>query len=422
MPHTASEAANDGGHAQLLVPAIEPPACTPPRAELKDRQQERLRVLAVKLDLRNDNESYQRLKELSWQAARYRNLFLRGRWCEAVGLCVDPKKGVENSVTKRIRRDEKMDLSGAAYSAAEREAQAEWQKHCKRILAGAPLPEWKPTKALTIRGHKKRQESGVRLSKDEQGRYIADLQVQGDDCQAALAVGKGGSWLHIPLALGAAKDWQAEKLDQMVTGEISIRKAAIQILPEKHQVILKLSYPQPILFPRFGERKATLGPIIKGERLWLRTEFESRDFSGRLHTLLERKTNWDATRRRVMAQIGRRRGGARLKRKKLAEMTWQGWLDNYLHQWTREIITWLDGQGIASLTVMGLNSADWPVYRFTQMLTYKGESLGVTVTTEADLATPATERAVKGEIRRQRRKATKAAVALRELTSQIEGS
>jgi hypothetical protein len=205
----------------------------------------------------------------------------------------------------------------------------------------------------------------------------------------------------------------------MVTGEVSIRQANIVIKPMRHRIMLHLSYPVVIEFPVFGERKATLGPIGKNSSLWLRTEFEERNFSGRLTTLLKRKTDWDGIRRRVVAQIGRCKGGARAKRRKLAQLTWEGWLENWLHQWSREIIDWLKSQGIGNLSVIGLESADWPAFRFTKLLRDKGELAGITVHTEADLATPATARAVKTEIQRQRRRATKAGKALRELGYQI---
>lgn len=388
-PHTASEAVADGEH-------------------------ERMRVLAVKLDLKGDWALFQRLKDLSWQAARYRNLYLRALWAESKNLCVDPTKNIPHDVTKWIRHDEKMELGSNAYAAAEREVLAIWRRHAKRILAGAPLPEWKTTAALTIRGHKERKESGVRLTK-EGNHYVIELQAQAAKCE-------DGAWIKIPLACGAAKDWQAPLLDDMGAGKISIRKAAVVIKPERHQVIVRLAYPLAVQFNRFGERKATLGPIGANNRLWLRTEFESRDFTGRLGTLLKHKQDWDLIRRRVLCQIGRRKGSSRSKRHLLANLSWEGWLQNWLHQWSREIIDWLKSQGIGDLTVVGLESADWPAFRFTQMLKDKGDAATMKVHTEAELAEPSTERAVKREIDRKRKQARKTGAAIRELGHRFEKS
>jgi hypothetical protein len=367
-------------------------------------------VLAIKLDLRGDDASYQLLRDLSWQAARYRNLFLRALWAEAKSLCVNPTKQIPHDVTKWIRADEKQDLSGAAYSAAEREVAAVWKRHGKRILAGAPLPEWKPTAALSIRGHKNRAESGVRLTMDERGKFIAQLQVRS---------GKSpdGSWITVPVAGGTVKDHQAEMLQRMVTNEVPIAKATVIMKPGRHEVILRLCYAITIPLPQFGNRAATLGPADRG-RLFLRTECDTRDFSGRLNTILARKEDWDLIRRRAMAQIGRSKGSARKKREVLSRLSWEDWLGTFLHQWSREIVDWLHGQGVAKLTVIGLEAADWPIFRFTSMLVYKGEAAGIQVSREADLAEAGTERAVQGEIRKQRRKATKAGKAVRELAYQ----
>jgi hypothetical protein len=372
------------------------------------------RVLSVKLDLRENEASYQRLRDLGWQAARYRNLFLRALWAEAAGLRVRPDGDDKHGVSKWIRKSEKMELSGAAYSAAERETTAAWQLHGKRVLAGAPLPEWKPTAALTIRGHRCRNESGVRLSRDDKGRFVAELQAQSAKCE-------GGSWLTIPLALGTAKDWQAEILAAMAEGIVPILKGSIVLRPMRHDALLRLSYSLERTLPEFGERKATLGPIGRDGRLFLRTETETRDYSGKLHVLLDRKDSWDGIRRRALRQIGRRKGSARAKRKLLARLSWADWLDTYLHQWTREIVDWLKSQGIGTLSVIGLQSADWPAFKFTERLKYKGGEMGISVTTEAEanLAQPSTDRSVKQEIQRERRKTTKRAQAIRTLTHDL---
>jgi hypothetical protein len=390
-PHTASGAGDEGEHV-------------------------RQRVLAIKLNC--DDDTYRLVKELGWQAARYRNLFLRARWAEAKQLCVDPVKAVPHDVTKHIRATEKMDLGWCVSSACERESQVAWQCHCRRILAGGPLPESSPNAALTIRGDKRRMESGVQLVETEPDRFVARLRVLSERL-ADGAMRAEGCWIEVPVALGTAKDWQIDLIRRMSAGEVPILKGALVIKPFRHQVILQLCYPVTIALPRFGNRCATLGPVGQGGRLFLRTECETRDYSGRLHAILDRKEHWGGIRRRVMAQIGRHKGASRTKREVLARMTWADWLKTELHQWTCEIAKWLDSQGIAKLTVMGLGNADWSIFEFTRMLTYKCEALGITLTSEADLADVGTERSVKQEIQRERRKTTKRAGALRTLTASV---
>ena len=381
----------------------------------------RQRVIRVKLDFTEDknNTVYNRLRELSWQEMRYRNLNLRARWAEAKNLKVDPKNDIPHDVTKWIRADEKMDLSGSAYSAAEQEVAAIWKRHGKRILAGAALPEWRENAALSIRGHKNQRESGIRLRLDDQGKFIAQLQVQADKCP-------GGSWIEVPLALGTEKDYQAALLEKMVTWEVPISKATLKISPMKHQITLRMSYAETVPLPVMGERVATLGPI--GQRgtkeqpvfaLFLRAELQTRDYTGRLYTLLDRKENWDLIRRRVCAQIGRTRGAARKKRKLLSRLSWDDWLDTFLHTWTADVIGWLKTQGVGRLIVTGLEYADWPQYKFVERLRYKAESAGIILQTEMELAPESSERAVKAEIGKRRRSATKLGKAIREIGAQV---
>ena len=364
------------------------------------------RTLTVTLQL--DVPTFQRLRDLSWQAARYGNLYLRALWAEAMQLRVDPEAGDPHDVSKWIRRDEKQELSTAVYAAIERDAFALWRRHGRRILAGAPLPEFQVGKALAIR------RDGVRLVHDATAHFTALLTVQAHTCP-------GGARLACPLAHGTIKDHQAPLLSAMAARDIPITKATIVLKPGRAQVLLRLAYPRTTLLPPLGARVATLGPI-DGHRLMLRSETQTRDYSGRLHTVLTRKEAWDRIRRRAALQIGRHRGAARTKRRVLAALSWDDWLSTFLHQWSRDLLTWCQGQGVATLHLVGLERADWSAFRFTQMLTSKGEEVGITVRTEADLADASTSRMVAGELRRRRRRVRKVAQALRTLsTTQGDG-
>ena len=349
-----------------------------------------------------DDQTYARLRDLSWQAARYGNLALRAMWAESAGLRVTPEAGDPHDVSKWMRRDEKQELSTAVYAAIEREAFALWRRHARRIQAGAPLPEFQVGKALSIR------RDGVRLTQDDHGRFTALLTVQAKTCP-------GGARIACPIAPGTVKDHQAPLLAAFVARDLPITKATVILKPGRHQALVRLAYPRTTLVPPPGARTATLGPV-GGHRLMLRTEKETRDYSGRLHTVLTRKEQWDLIRRRAALQIGRHRGAARTKRMVLARLSWDDWLTTFLHQWSRELLTWLQGQGVSRLSLVGLEGADWAASRFTQMLISKGEELGIAVTTEADLADESLSRMVTGELRRKRRRTTRVAQALRTLT------
>lgn len=378
------------------------------------------RVLAVKLDIPRTEEGqklYQRIRDLGWQAAHYRNAMIRRRWAEAMGWRVDPEASDKHDVTKQGRRDEKGKLSGAAYSAAEREVSGAWTRLAKQILAGRPLPEWKPEAALSIRGHKRREDSGVRIELED-GQFIAYLAAQNKDCE-------GGCWLRCPIAKNTARDeLMGDILSRMVSWHTPIAKATVQMKTKRHQIILRLTYAVEWDLPAEGKRTAILGPLEFDQhgrlhRLLLRTDLQTRDYTSKLLTLLDKKDRWDLIRRRALAQIGRRRGHARLKRKRLANMSWQDWLRTHLHIWSRDVIDWCESQGIGALHVIEIDTGDWPAYQFIQMLTYKGQACSMTVDEAAPLGDRPAERAAKQALTKHRKKAKRRRDAVRELMHQV---
>jgi len=375
------------------------------------------RVLAVKLEFdwkkAADKTLFQRLRDLSWQAARYRNGFIRRIWAEAMGWRIDLDKQDKHDVTKQGRQSEKGELSGAVYSAAEREAVGVWQRDARKILAGQPLPEWKPTAALSIRGHKRKNESGVRIEV-ENDQYVAYLQVQSKDSL-------GGCWIRVPIAKHTRRDdFQAGVLNGMVNWSVPIAKAAVQI--KQHEIILRLTYAVNIPLPRFGDRVATLGPLEKDGRLHLRTELQTQDYTSKIATIQGKKDGWDKIRRRIMCQIGRKHRHARSKREKLATITsFSEWMHDYSHSWTRQIVTWCESQGIGTIRVVQIDTGDWPAYQFVQQLKYKAEAAGMKVVEGADMEAASSERAAMSIVRKQAAAIKRRAEAVRELTHQMKG-
>jgi hypothetical protein len=376
------------------------------------------RTLSIKVEINwKDPESkllYQRLKDLGWQAARYRNGIIRRSWAELNNWREAERADDRNGISKQWRKEGKGELSGAAYAAAELEARTIWNRERNRILAGSPLPEWKPTAALSIRGNKKSKgDSGVRLEM-ENGQYIAYLGAQSKDSP-------GGCWLRLPIAKHTKRDeWQGEILNQMISWQTPILKATVQV--KRNGIMLRLSYRREAPLPVMGERIATLGPLWSNGRLLLRTETQTKDYTSKLAIILTKKDNWDGERRRVMGQIGRRHGHARLKRQRLANLSWDDWLHTHLHTWTREIIDWLATQGVALIRVDSIESGDWPAAKFISLLTYKAEEAGMKVTTEAAAAEePAAQRAYKAPISEAGRRQKKRREALRELVHQLGG-
>lgn len=374
---------------------------------------QRHRVMAVKVDIdwRSDADRalFQRLRDLAWQAAHYRNWFIRSKVAAAMGWKSDFHQ--TNGIEKEIRSTKKGELSGAAYSAAEREVASSWTRDHKRILAGQPLPEWSPAAALSVRGHKKKNESGVRLE-TEDTRYIAYVQVQNKDCE-------GGSWLRLPLAKHTERDeYHGDTLRRMVNWETPIEKATIHL--KRHGIVLRLTYSIPVALPAVGNRVATLGPVEKDGRLHLRTETQTKDYTSKLYTITERKNAWDLTRRRVLAQIGWRKGHARTKRRVLERLSWDNWLQTYLHVWSREITEWLHSQGVGTLKVQSIENGDWPAHKFVAQLKYKCEDYRIALEEGANLEAASSDRAMKSAVRKLKKDVQTRNRALRDLTHNLK--
>ena len=383
-----------------------------------DRITQRVLALKVSIDWKRDEDKalFNRLRDLGWMAARYRNSMIRRLWAEAMGFRVDPEKQDKHDVTKQGRQKDKGDLSGAAYSAAEREVSGAWQRDVKKILAGQPLPEWKPTAALSVRGHKDKSESGVRLEVENE-QYVAYLQAQSKESP-------GGCWLRLPIAKHARQDeHQGDILRSMIAWSVPIAKATVHL--NTREITLRLTYAlrMPPLRP-MGERVATLGPVRRDApsgalSLHLRTETQTKDYSAKLNNLMRREDEWELIRRRAMRQIGWHKGHAREKRERLAGLTIEDWKHTYLHTWTREIADWCAGQGVGIIQVVGLEQGNWQSYKFVQQLKYKAEEVGIIVMDYADVAEPSSERAAKSAITRQSHKAKRRRAAVNELENQI---
>lgn len=367
----------------------------------------------VEIDWRDEDSKalYGRLRDLGWMAAHYRNSQSIAKLAQQRGWRVDPASADKNDISKQIRQAEKGELSGDVYSCVEQEVRGAWSRDAKKILAGQPVPIWKPNAALSVTGKEKHQDSGIRLERNG-SRYILHLRAQSQHSPE-------GAWLDLPIAKHTKRDeWQGPILDRMVTWEIPIKKVTIRVKP--HGIVAALSYAEnrPALPPP-GRRVATLGPVESDGRLHLRTETQKKDYTSKLVDLRGRKDDWDLIRRRVLSQIGWRKGHARIKREVLARLTWDDWLSDHLHRWTREIVDWCVSQGVGTIQVVQIETDDWPAYRFVQMLRYKAEDAGIEVIDGASLESDSAHRAAKSAVSKRTKKAKRRRDAVRELTHQL---
>src|SRR5690606_29504928 len=122
---------------------------------------------------------------------------------------------------------------------------------------------------------------GVRIIADG-ARFYALLQVQNKDCE-------GGCWMQVQIHDGTAKDERnAAVLRDMADKKTPVLKGTVVFVPTKGRAYLRLCFNKKIIIPEIGKRVATLGPVHKRDkRFLLRTEFETIDYTQKLHTLLQ---------------------------------------------------------------------------------------------------------------------------------------
>lgn len=388
-----------------------------------------MRVLGIKIALDWKNEQskalYARLRDLGWMAAHYRNQISMTKWAELRGWRVDPASQDKHDAAKQIRKTEKGELSGDAYSSAEQEVQGAWTRDAKKILAGQPAPQWKPGSALSVSGKEKKKDSGIRLHL-ENGQYVLYLRAQSEGSPVAPysvaphdVHARGNGWLRLPIAKHTKRDeWQGPILNRMVSWETPIKKATVHIEP--HGITVRLSYKKELLpLPEMGARVATLGPArhSSGEapvsQLWLRTETQTRDYSSKLTYISGLKDAWDKIRRRAKAQIGWRKGQARLKREAIARFGLPDKEDSCLHMWTRDVVEWCKSQGVGIIRVVEIATGDWPADRFIFLLTYKAEEAGMRVEEGADVQVESSARAARAALGKRQGQVKKRAEAFR---------
>lgn len=389
-------------------------AATARRAKASSESRRVARVLSVQADLsyadEKDRELIKILRDLGWKAAYYRNMMIRAVFAQAAGWRHPDMQDDANSPQKHFRKACNPGLSGDVYSAAEMEVQAVWKRDRNKILAGQPLPEWRPDSALCISGKENLDSSGIRFLREEDGRYAIRLRVW----KKQPGQTENANWITIPIKKNTATDkYQCDALAEMAQGRIPIKRATVSVMP-KGKVLVRMTYmlEQPPL-PVPGERVAVIGPADGRGRLMLRIEnSQTVDFSREISLIFQRYAEWDEIRRRAFLQIGRAKGSAKKKRRALALKAYGSWVHDHLHQWTRKIIDWCASQGVGEIRLAGLDVGGWPYWKFRQMLEYKGKSRGISVSEGSDLVPDAAARAFWQEVRRRAEAARRCREAL----------
>lgn len=359
------------------------------------------RIVTVKL-ARVEGDTYKTLRDVAAQSARYANAVVSSLMAEFYGYG-SPKDSI--NMSQYIRGRCKGDLSGAVYSAIEREVRAEWQKNRKLIWAGLSRPPYySADRAVSVRA------DGVRVLRAGEGVALRLTLLAAADHEAFL----------LPIERNTGKDdYVAPRLEAFVNGE-KVAKCQLVFRPTRGEIHARLAYGTEITLEPVGQRTATL-EVNRDGRLLLRTDgLPAEDWTHRVTELQNKKLHFEGIRKRILRRgFGRGKGDARRRRKHLVRLgTYDAWAKEFLHSMSMQIIRWCEGYGVGVLSILDIgDDGSWPAYKLKEMLRYKSTERGIKM---AEGAGESAARTVKAEIRRQRAKATNLSKAIKTIKQALE--
>ena len=368
-----------------------------------------VRVLTIRI--MPDSEQWRLLRQRADEEAAYKNKHIQACLADALKWRT-PEDAKKPSLVRHVRATERGMLSAAAYTAAESEVSKDWKRAGRKIMAGVALPQYRTKDSLAV-ATKSKTDPCVRLIHSADGNFVAALHVHAKEFE-------GGGWMHIPVHPKTDRDeFRWPLLQEMALGRVPILCARVVFKLTAGKTLLQLTYRTEMKLPPVGARIATLG-IVGAERLLVRTERDQLDITGYVAEFQKRKEAFEVMRRRAGAIIGRKKGGARAKRRLFAKHSTQNWVNTHFHQLASRVIRFCEAQGCGELRILDLGGGDWPSVQFAQFLKTKGENCGVraTIVTPESSEKPSTERAVKQEKARKQRKAKKLGQAVREINYQ----
>lgn len=360
------------------------------------------RVLSVKLSRVGDDE-WKLLRDAASQSARYANSIVSSLMAEFCGYRAP--EGAKN-LSVYIRGRCKGELSGAAYSAIEREVQAEFKKNRKHIWAGTARPPfYSADRALSIR------KDGVRVMQSDKG-FAIRLVI--------LAAAH-----YPPFMLEIEKntrndDFVSPLLQQFAAG-CGPTSCRLVFDPMHRSIHARLGYEVTIAVAAVGERTATLEFNRDGRFLLRADHIPAEDLTHRVTQMRSMKLHFEGIRKRILRRgFGRGKGDARRRRKHLVRLgSFDAWAKEYLHKFSLDILRWCQQGGVGYLSILDVGDGDWPAYRLKQYLAYKGELFGVALVDGAK--GESAERTIGAEIKRQHKKAARIRKSVRVIQTAING-
>jgi hypothetical protein len=365
-----------------------------------------IRVATFRLDA--DRDQWMLLNERIRQYANYCNLFMQAMSAETRGWTAPKKllKGIKAKNLMALVRQQTSPLSSYCYVAAETEVKQHFKRDIRKILPGAPLPQFRERNGLGLASFTKNKPvrsvlPGVELSRDEETGQVSAL----------LKLSEGRNYITCPIFkrnYRDARNWWV--LEAILKGKLEILDAKISLAPRRGLTLLRIAYNHPIKITPVKKRTATLALTEMNDdvRLLVRPEHgRPLDLTGDITTFRSKKEQWSAIRRRMGMQLGSRKGAARAKRRKFAALSVEDYTRTHFRQLASKVIKWCVAQGCGKLRIIETGGGDWPAHMFKQFLIQAGETSNIDVAEVdelADKANEAVQRALDKEANKERRR------------------
>lgn len=188
---------------------------------------------------------------------------------------------------------------------------------------------------------------------------------------------------------GARKDWYIkDAVEAIWSGRWTPAVASFRFDRRKHAVDVVISYSRHDDVESPGDRTATLGPYDpEAGGLPFRIEGRTlRDFADRVRRMMQMRENHPGILRRQRRRFGRGPKRGQVYRRRARHMpSYTDWAEDYVHQWSAEIVRIGQANGVGRLEILPLGDGELPWYALRQRIGYKCEDAGIVV---ADVALP----------------------------------
>ena len=360
---------------------------------------------------RPSEDVWSRLTDLAGAQARFANKALALQYA---ALSARMPKDMMKAVNAAVYGEDATTLSGWARNASLRRIKGYWKRKGKLVLAGYErLACFSASASLTLQCDEHNQ--GALFEREGDSFLIRcrfePVYVEDD---SGRRVGKRDP-ITLTVGLdspGARKDWHIrEAVEALWSGAWGPGTLTLRLDRRRRKVDALISYSRPATPRVVAGNGATLGPYEpESGQVWLRFDDVAPplEYSHYVRRMIEMSEHYAGIRKRLSNQRGRGPRRLQVYRRKLAATpTFAGWADDFVHRWSREIVTALAARGVKELRIGNLGVGDLPWHALRQRLAYKCEDAGIAVV-DAAAEQDATYRAVKADVAKRTRRISRA--------------